>query len=162
MRFMAPSLRSASPPYRRFLVGFQTWLQAGGGAFLFVLGLKTAFARPTAARGKSGGAKGGLAGAYLSTLLLTLTNPATLLAFVAIFAGLGLGGTMGGALGAGLTVAGVFLGSSLWWLLLSFLAGMLRHRLHAAALRDVHIVSGTCIAGLGLWQLGVLARSLLL
>ena len=61
----------------------------------------------------------GLLGAYASTLVLTLTNPATILSFVAVFAGLGLAGGEGGYLAASVLVGGVFLGSALWWLILS-------------------------------------------
>jgi hypothetical protein len=52
----------------------------------------------------------------------------TILSFIAIFAGLRLGETNGNYLSASVMVLGVFLGSAAWWLTLSFLVGLLRHR----------------------------------
>jgi threonine/homoserine/homoserine lactone efflux protein len=63
---------------------------------------------------------------YGSTFLLTLTNPMTILSFAAIFAGLGATTVSGGGI---LVVSGVFIGSAMWWLALSLVAGGLRGRL---------------------------------
>src|SRR5881396_291761 len=99
------------------LVTQQTWLQLIGGLFLCYLGVKNFFARPAqSAAAPKGGA---LTGAYASTFLLTLTNPMTILSFAGVFAGLGFGGGATDYAGAALLVSGVFLGSALWWLLLS-------------------------------------------
>lgn len=104
----------------------------GGGLFLCYLGLTTLCSRPAEKAASSEGR--GLAGAYLSTLLLTLANPATILSFVAVFAGLPPEGLRGGPGGALAVVLGVFLGSALWWLLLSAGVGLLRERLGPARL----------------------------
>lgn len=146
-----------------FLMRMESWLQLCGGLFLVALGLKTALAKSpgkdaddaTPAPTRSWHA------AYLSTLALTLTSPATILAFVAIFAGVGLGVSTSGTLSAAELVAGVFVGSAAWWLILSSAAGALRNRLHAEALHTMHVVSGVCIGALGLWQLGLFLRGLL-
>jgi threonine/homoserine/homoserine lactone efflux protein len=99
----------------------------------------------------------GLLTAYSSTLLLTLTNPLTIMSFAAVYAGLGLnaGGSAGAAAGV---VSGVFLGSALWWLLLSSSASMLRGRLGPLALRRINILSGGTITLFGLYALATLAR----
>ncbi|MGZ3666937.1 MAG: LysE family transporter, partial [Ktedonobacterales bacterium] len=91
-----------------------------------------------------------LAGAYASTLLLTLTNPSTILSFVAIFAGLGLASSGGSYAASAQLVLGVFLGSALWWLLLSTGVGMLRSRLDLRALRWVNRLSGLILLSFGL------------
>jgi threonine/homoserine/homoserine lactone efflux protein len=137
------------------LVGQQTWLRLIGGAFLVYLGIKTLL---SAVAEEAAVAQGrGLAAAYVSTLALTLTNPMTILSFVAVFAGMGLPeGEMGSA---GVLVLGVFLGSALWWLLLSGAVGVLRHRLDSGVLRWVNRVSGAVIAGFGVAALlGLLLR----
>ena len=139
------------------LLAQQFWLRLGGGLFLLYLGIRTVRARPAPLEPCA--AASGLLAAYASTLLLTLANPTTILSFVAIFAGLGPTGTDGDYTLAALFVLGVFLGSALWWLLLSIGIGLLRGHLEQAGLRWVNRVSGTVIAGFGvvvlsgLWSL---------
>lgn len=129
------------------LIGGERWLRLGGGLLLLVLGARTALSRP--ASGAAGATGEGLLGAYTSTLALTLANPLTILSFVAVFAGLGLGGGTAGH-GAALTlVLGVFLGSALWWLILSGGAGVFRQRLSVGALTWVNRVAGAGIASFG-------------
>lgn len=121
------------------------WVHLIGALFLAYLGIKTLLARPASAAALARGGRYGLAGAYSSTLALTLTNPATILSFAAVFAGIGLAGAGGGASMAALTVAGVFCGSTLWWLLLSGGVGLLRERVTPGALRWVNRLSGAIL-----------------
>ena len=100
-----------------FLLGWQTELQFVGGLFLLGLGVKTFLARPSTASARMEGK--GLLSAWLSTVVLTLANPATILSFTAVFAGAGLARQAAGFGEAAALVAGVFLGSAAWWLLLS-------------------------------------------
>ena len=134
-----------------FLVSRQPWLRLVGGAFLCYLGVKTFLARP-AERGAVAGGRG-LAGAYASTFFLTLTNPTTILSFAAIFAGLGLGGAAGSYAAAAMLVLGVFLGSALWWLILSGGVASLRARLGPRGLGWVNRLSGVIIAAFGILAL---------
>ncbi|MBF2086560.1 LysE family transporter [Thermoleptolyngbya sp. C42_A2020_037] len=103
------------------LIGQAGWFRLVGGLFLIYLGVQTFLAQPATVAASSDGKirAAGLWGAYLSTILLTLTNPATIMSFAAVFAGLGLASSSGDPLAATVTVLGVFLGSALWWLLLS-------------------------------------------
>jgi len=128
------------------------WLRLLGGLFLCYLGWRTLRERP-AERPAVLGARG-LAGAFGSTFLLTLSNPATIISFAAIFAGLGAGADGGGPAGAALLVAGVFLGSALWWLLLSGGVSLLRGRLTPTALGWVNVGSGALILAFGLAAVG--------
>jgi threonine/homoserine/homoserine lactone efflux protein len=122
-----------------------------GGVFLCYLGLKTFLAKPA---GQSASASGtGLLGAYVSTFFLTLTNPITILAFAAIFAGLGIARQGENYVSAGILVLGVFLGSALWWLILSNGVGLFRKRFDLQALRWVNRASGIIILGFGLISL---------
>ncbi len=131
-----------------FLLDQQLWFSLVGGVFLSYLGIKTFLTPPAqAAAAVKGG--GGL-GAYGSTFFLTLTNPATILSFAAIFAGLGLANTGRTYATAGLLVLGVFLGSALWWLLLSGGVSLLRRRFTPTWLGWVNKLSGLVIAGFGL------------
>jgi threonine/homoserine/homoserine lactone efflux protein len=133
-----------------FLVGRRFWLGLLGGAFLCYLGARTFRSRP--AEQAATVASKGLVSACLSTFLLTLTNPMTILSFAAVFAGLGLG-TSTDYRAAGALVAGVFLGSALWWLLLSNGAALFRSRLNPTWMQAVNRASGVLIFGFGLYSL---------
>jgi threonine/homoserine/homoserine lactone efflux protein len=110
-----------------FLVEQQLWLGVGGGLFLAYLGVRTLLALPAEMAGSTE-SSGGIGRAWGSTFLLTLTNPMTILAFVAIFAGAGMSASGGGA-EAVLLVVGVFLGSALWWTLLTTGVALARGRM---------------------------------
>ena len=125
----------------------QTWLRLIGGVFLCYLGVKTFFSRPVEREASTKG--NGWAGAYASTFFLTLTNPMTILSFTAIFAGLGVGSTDGNPLSAGMLVVGVFMGSALWWLLLSSGVGLFRTKIHTHGLRWINRISGGIITAFG-------------
>jgi len=133
-----------------FLVGQRFWLGFLGGLFLCYLGVRTFLSRvseePMPVRG------GGLFSAFLSTFFLTVTNPMTILSFVAIFAGLGLGKSPD-YFKASELVGGVFVGSALWWLLLSSGASILGRRLGAGWMRSLNRFSGTVIFAFGIYSL---------
>ena len=130
------------------LVGISFWTRLLGGIFLIYLGVTTLLAKP-AEREAAPESRRGLAGAYASTVALTLTNPATIVAFLGVFAGLGVGAGTDFA-GGLLVVAGVFVGSAAWWLLLTVVVSLIRHRLPAGVMRAVNIASGLLIIGFGL------------
>lgn len=138
------------------LIGQQQWIRLIGGLFLCYLGLRTFYARPAE---KPSSAEGiGLVSAYVSTFFLTLTNPMTILSFAAIFAGLGIGSAAGAYSSAALLVLGVFLGSGLWWLLLSGGVSLFRTKLKPRALWWVNTISGIVILGFGVTALLSLVR----
>jgi threonine/homoserine/homoserine lactone efflux protein len=130
------------------LVDQRLWLQAVGGVFLCYLGVRTWLAVPGVASGPAAGGRG-LTTAWASTFVLTLTNPATIISFAAIFAGLGLGRSVGGYGPASLMVLGVFLGSALWWLMLSTGVGLLRSAFTPDRLRWVNRGAGVIITAFG-------------
>jgi threonine/homoserine/homoserine lactone efflux protein len=134
-----------------FLIRQQLALSLIGGVFLCYLGVRTFIAPPTADSGSQGSK--GLLPAYGSTALLTLANPATILSFAAVFAGLGLG-RAGDYASAGRMVLGVFLGSALWWTILSGGVGMLRPRVGDGWMRAINRVSGAILFAFGLYALG--------
>lgn len=114
-----------------------------GGVFLLWLAWKTARAEPRDPATVTPRRRGGLAGAYLSILGLTLTNPMTILSFGALFAGLGV--TSGDTAGAAVITLGVFLGSSAWWMVLTWLVAALRSRVTTTWIRRINLASGVAI-----------------
>jgi threonine/homoserine/homoserine lactone efflux protein len=134
-------------------LGHEAAFRIVGGVFLCLLGLRTFFRRPPAKGLAAAATTLGLAGAYASALVLTLTNPLTILSFAAVFAGLGLAEAGGSYLAAVSLVAGVFLGSALWWGLLSFSAGLFREKVRGAGMRWINGVSGVFLAGVGVYAI---------
>jgi len=128
------------------LVGARPALALIGGAFLVWLAIRTLRARPMSAVA-AGDERPGLPGAWLSMYGLTMTNPATILSFAAIFAGFGLSG--GSVLDAAFLTLGVFLGSSLWWVVLTTVVGGLRARLTPAVLVAINRLSGLVLLAFG-------------
>ncbi len=94
------------------------WLKMGGGLALCCLGIATL--RSKAGSRKNSGPRTGGWLAYGSTFLLTLSNPATMVSFMAIFASLGLGNPSQAWPSAVAMVIGVWGGSALWWLCLTW------------------------------------------
>ncbi len=146
-----------------FLSGARLWIHLIGAAFIAWLGARAMLARSGASGGPDiasdtetptntwRGWRLGLA--WLTTLGLTLTNPATILSFAAVFAGVGLVNASAPVAIASATVAGVFLGSTLWWLILSFSVSLARSRLTANAMRWVNRVSGIMLLGFAAYAL---------
>ncbi len=129
------------------LLDLQTWLALAGGVFLCYLGVRTAMATPatTAAQRETHG----MLSAYASTFALTLTNPPTILIFTAVFASVGLVNVAENRLAAVALVAGVFLGSAAWWLLLSGGVSLLRRFVNATTLRWINWLAGGVIVAFG-------------
>ena len=139
-----------------FLLGYGLWTKLLGGLFLCYLGIST-FRAPLREGGKpASGTR--YAGAFFTTMLLTLANPITILSFMAILAGLGLG-VQGGDYGATATVVGgVFLGSTLWWVLLSGGVSLLKDRLKPEVMKWINRASGLCLCVFGVTALVGLIR----
>jgi len=134
-----------------FIIGKQYWLHLIGGVLLLILGVKTFLSRPA----EQGVPVDGNSRwhAYLSTFFLTLTNPLTIIFFVAVFAGLGVGSDGEHFLLAGILVTGIFIGSAMWWLVLSGFSGLLKKLLNPKRLRWLNRISGLIILGFGLFAL---------
>lgn len=134
-----------------FFLDHQSYLRVIGGVFLLYLGYTTFKSMPAKMAAKAG--RGGLIGAYVSTLFLTITNPLTILSFAAIFAGLGVIATDKSYGSPFFLVIGVFLGSMLWWLLLSGTVNALRRNFDQKHLKLINQLSGLIITGFGIFSI---------
>lgn len=133
------------------IIRYEELFRFSGGLFILFLGIRTILARPRTLPGKEDAA--GLPGAYFSTLVLTLANPTTIFSYGLLFAGLGTMHGLYGKEAAALLVPGVFIGSTLWWIVLSFIMGVLRHPMNAFDLKWVNRIAGAIVAGFGLFIL---------
>jgi threonine/homoserine/homoserine lactone efflux protein len=129
-------------------------LAAGGGAFLLWLGYRT-WRAPIAEQAAQVRGGADLLRCFAGTFVLTLSNPATILSFVAVF-----GAIAGRSVVASpwTMIAGVLLGSALWWWLLSTVVGRLRERFDLRWRRRINQASALLLAGFAVWQLAQLVR----
>jgi threonine/homoserine/homoserine lactone efflux protein len=130
------------------LVSIQPWVRVIGGAALVYLGVRAMRVRPVHCA--SEGSRAPLLGQYTSAFALTLANPQTILSFAAVFAGAGLAVSGGGWASPAVTVAGVFAGSLLWWVIVVSIVGVVRAHSGEQLLLWAGRLSGAAIIVLGL------------
>ena len=97
----------------RFLAMYVTYIHLFGGIILCVIAWKIYHSKMIEEKYKDQSART-LWKYFLSTFFLTLTNPATLFSFMALFAGFRIHEH------AVLLVSGVFIGSMIWWTILTY------------------------------------------
>jgi threonine/homoserine/homoserine lactone efflux protein len=129
------------------------WIRIVGGALLFFLGIKTFRAQPKDPKLKISGS--GRLRSYFTVVVLTLTNPLTIFAFIAVFAAFGLGDGLR-FFSAEVLVAGVFIGSCLWFFLLTSGTIIFRKKLDLVGLKWVNKIAGILIIISGLIVIGSL------
>lgn len=84
---------------------------------------------------------------------LTMMNPMTILGFVFLFGALGLQDMGQERIKAMALIGGIFLGSSLWWYVITGCAGYMRGRLSDDHLLWINRVSAIIVALCGAWAL---------
>lgn len=133
-----------------FVAGHHRSFGIVAGLLLAFLGIRTFFDKKMPQAGGDISA-GGLFAAFASSLALTLTNPVTLVSFGLGFAWLGIGEVLGGRLEVFLLVAGVFVGSLLWWLVLILGAHCFRDRLSQGGVVVMNRVAGLVIVAFAIF-----------
>jgi len=134
-----------------FLTESEKYIRVTGGFFLLWLAWRVFSAPPPK---EDAIPERSAVGNFVSTLILTLTNPATILSFAVIFAGFGLAANRSMA-DAGAIVGGVFIGSMLWWIILSGGINLLRKHITIGSMLWVNRIAGVGLFGFGLWALSV-------
>ncbi|MDR3609447.1 MAG: LysE family transporter [Ignavibacteriaceae bacterium] len=124
------------------LVSQRIWIRLVGGALLLFLGIRTFRTKPNSPNIPTN--TSGILRSYLTTVFLTLTNPLTIFAFIAVFAALGLGNGLS-YFSASSLVAGVFIGSCLWFLLLSSGVTLFKKKLDLVGLKWINRIAGSLI-----------------
>ena len=128
------------------LVREEFYIRVVGGALLMGIGLVYYFKRPRALEAEGEVSQGR---DFASTAVLTATNPTTVLSFLVVLSAVGLGGnkTLGLTLVA---VGGVFVGSMLWWVLLTGIVNHFRDRFSDRSALWMNRLAGVAIGGFGL------------
>lgn len=124
-----------------------------GGVLLLFIGVRTFRTKPKDP--KLTITNGGSVKSYISSLGITLTNPSTIFAFIAVFATFDL--TKGiTIISSSALVAGIFLGSSLWFLVLSSGVALFRKKLDHRGLSWANKIAGVLIFASGIFAVSTL------
>ena len=125
------------------------FIKAIGGICVVIVGV-TIFAKNPVVqiRNNRSGKGSSLWSDFLSMLLITIANPAFILIFVALFAAFGVSSD-GQFISSVLMIAGVFLGSSLWWFILTFIVNLIRKKFRPRHLLWLNRLAGALIVILG-------------
>ena len=99
--------------------------------------------------------------AFLSTIALTLANPVTMFSLLGIFTAFGVMLHTTGWFEPSYLVAGVFLGSTAWWILLCYFAEWFGRKLNTNLLHTINVAVGLLLVAFGAYELFQLASRLM-
>jgi threonine/homoserine/homoserine lactone efflux protein len=122
----------------------QVWFQLIGAILLCYIGIATLNSKPIDDKHQNPVSQS-LIRVFATTFFLTLTNPLTFLAFTAIYAGLSINLEEEAILSILLLTGGIFIGSAMWWSLLSFVTAKIGKRIKYKQTYLLTKVSGTVI-----------------
>ena len=106
-----------------FLISHQTAINFCGGILIIAMGVGTILKRSSVKED----AKNSYAGVFLSSFMIGITNPAAILTFLFAFSYFDLSRDMT-LLGGILLVIGVFVGTFIWWLILTGISDRFREK----------------------------------
>ncbi|MEI7857464.1 MAG: LysE family transporter [Methanomicrobiales archaeon] len=125
------------------ILAHQFSLRLAAGVVLMAVGIRIFLSVP-APLSEKGGHETYLKD-YLSMVAIAIANPLTLIFFVAILPGFGVVFHEDSVLSAAEFVGGVFLGSTLWWIILCGSIGSVRSRIRLEHLKLINRISGILI-----------------
>lgn len=129
------------------IIGHQALFRLLAGIALILVGIQVFRAVPAAVR--AGNGQEPYLQDYLSLLAIAGANPLTIIFFITILPGFGVVAQGVTLIAAVPFVAGIFIGSAVWWVLLCGSLGTVRSRLDPGNLRLINRVSGILISCFG-------------
>jgi len=133
------------------ITGYQSVFRLMAGIVFIVIGIRVFRSIPAVV--SSGDGQESYLGDYLSLLAITIVNPLTIIFFITILPGFGVVAQGTTLIAAIPFVAGVFLGSAVWWISLCGSLGSVRSRLSTENLRQINRISGILITCFGVGML---------
>jgi threonine/homoserine/homoserine lactone efflux protein len=127
----------------KFIMDYKIWVQSLGIFLLLGIGIKTFLKEPPSLSIEK--IDKGLFLDYLSALGLTIINPMTIIPFTTILVNIGLSNAKDNYCSAFSFALGIFLGSTLWWLILSNIIGLVGNNLNKKILNSINRISGIII-----------------
>ena len=129
-----------------FLLREQFWIRLVGGSLLILIGVWYYLRKPPTLHGKK--RDEATNSDFVSTFLLTATNPTTVLSFIAVLATLGMKEQRAVWMTV-LLIGGIFVGSMMWWIILTITVGALRRKIDDRTMVWMNRVAGFAIGGFG-------------
>jgi threonine/homoserine/homoserine lactone efflux protein len=133
------------------ITGHQVLFRLMAGIVLIFIGMRVFRSIPAAV--SPGDGQEPFLGDYLSLLVIAIANPLTIIFFITILPGFGVVAQGTTLIAAVPFVAGVFLGSAVWWISLCGSLGAVRSRLSTENLRQINRISGILITCFGVGML---------
>ncbi len=133
-------------------------IQLIGGLVLIAFGWRLYLTTPELAgdgtKSKMASTIGDYAWNILKSFVLTVTNPGAVLGLFAIFGGISTFVEVRGYVEALLVVASIMVGSLIWWIIISNIAGRVRHKLSHQTLQLINRIAGFALVGFGIVLVG--------
>lgn len=126
-----------------FLMNHIDVIKPVGCVIMCLIGIKTFLSKTHFQQIKAKESKN-LIGAFTSVFFLTLSNPITILFFIALFSGLGLH-IEDSYFSIFTFIIGVLLGSAAWWLILSSITSVIRHKINEKTISVINKIAGTAL-----------------
>jgi threonine/homoserine/homoserine lactone efflux protein len=136
-----------------FISHYETQFQIVGGVVLIIVGYQIFFKNPIKQVRERKLQKNNLTSDFFSVVFLTFTNPVAVFLFIALFASLNVFNGASGYVLHCLIVAGVFVGSVLYWFLLSTFVNLYRHKFRLRRMWWLNKITGMLIFLFGLFAL---------
>jgi threonine/homoserine/homoserine lactone efflux protein len=131
-----------------FLKEHELFIRAIGGIIVLVVGFLIFNSNPVKQFRHQKTQKRTYVSDFFSSIVITITNPLTIVFFGAVFAGFGLdeSTTLNPIL---LTLGGIFSGALLWWMSLTIVVNIFRHKIRLRNLYWINKITGIIVAVFG-------------
>jgi threonine/homoserine/homoserine lactone efflux protein len=136
------------------IIGHQTLFRLLAGIALILVGIQVFRSIPVAVRDDANSES--YIRDYLSLFAIAAANPLTIIFFITILPGFGVVAQGATLIAAVPFVAGILIGSTVWWIILCGSLGSVRSRLSIENLQRINHVSGILIACFGAGMLVLL------
>jgi len=128
-----------------FVRSYEFEFQVGGALAVIGLGLHIFFKNPVRDLKKYRRKGNTHLQDFVSTFFLTLTNPITIFVFIALFAGSGVVFNISQPYHALFVILGIFTGACAWWLTLTEVVNLFKHRFNLRLLWWFNKIAGAAI-----------------
>lgn len=128
-----------------FIEAKQTIIQFIGALIIVAVSFKIFYSNPAKQLREQRNKKGKPFGEVLSIFVVTLSNPAVFFAFLAMFAAFNILDSSAGHMGTLTAIGGIFIGSMLWWYILSSLINHFRTKIRLKNLWWLNKIMGIIV-----------------